>query len=144
VNPYNAYARAQVLVDETDKEQVLVRLFAALPEKIEGVKACIAQKDYERKYQELSRITLILEVLHSCLDMSYGEVSRDLAELYMYLIRRLRSVHGSLDTKALDECKTIVSNMGEGLSRAYEQLKKGRLQPTPERAAEQLSICTQV
>ena len=57
MNPYSAYTQARELVDENDKRKVLVAVLGALPEKIEGVKLLIGQKKYEKKFQELTKIT---------------------------------------------------------------------------------------
>ena len=125
MNPYSAYAQAHELVDENDKGKVLVRVLRALPEKIEGVKLLIAQKKYEKKYQELTKITMVIEILDQSLDMSFGEIPRNLSSLYRYLIRRLIEVHATLDGRTLDECKEIIGRIGDGFAEAYEQLKKG-------------------
>lgn len=124
MNPYNAYTRAGELVDENDKKRVLVKVLRALPEKIEGVKLFIDQKNYEKKYRELSRITMILEILDQSLDTSLGEIPQNLSLLYRYLIKRLTEVHATLDVKTLDECKEIIGNIADGFFAANEQLKK--------------------
>ena len=143
MNPYNAYARAHELVDESDKRKILIKVLRALPEKIEGVKLLIAEKKYEKKYYELTKITMVLEILDQSLDRSFGEIPRNLSSLYRYLIRRLTEVHATLDIKTLDECKEIIGRIGEGFIQAYEQVKKGpsRQQPTGEAST---SIQTQI
>jgi flagellar biosynthetic protein FliS len=125
VNPYNAYSQAAELVDDNDKRKVLVSVLRALPEKIEGVKLLIAQKQYEKKFRELTKITMALEILDQSLDMSLGEIPKNLSSLYRYLIRRLTEVHSSLDIKILDECRVIIGNIADGFAQAYEQVKRG-------------------
>ena len=126
VNPYNAYARANVMTDEQDKGKILIKVFEALCEKIEGVKALIAQKKYDRKFEELSRMTVILEILDASLDMSVGEIPMNLSSLYGYLIKKLREVHVTLDTNTLDECKSILTKLLEGFTEAYHAEKEAR------------------
>ena len=127
MNPYNAYTHGRSeLVDEDDKRKILVKVLRALPEKIEGVKLLIAEKKYEKKYQELTKITMVLEILDQSLDMSFGEIPRNLSSLYRYLIRRLTEVHATLDIKTLDECKEIIGRIGDGFFEAYEQLRKSQ------------------
>ncbi len=125
MNPYHAYTQAHELVDDSDKRKVLVKVLRALPEKIEGVKLLIAEKKYEKKYYELRKITMILEILDQSLDRSFGEIPRNLSSLYRYLIKKLTEVHATLDVKTLDECKEIIGRIGDGFFQAYEQLKKG-------------------
>jgi len=131
VNPYNAYARAHELVDLDDKGKILIKVFSALPEKIDRIKVLIAEKKYEKKYHELTKITMVIEILDRSLDMSYGEIPRNLSSLYHYLIRRLTEVHATLDTKTLDECKEIIGKIGAGFAQAYEQVKRGSPRQQP-------------
>ena len=129
MNPYNAYTQAAELVDENDKRKVLVTVLRALPEKIEGVKLLIAQKNYEKKFRELTKITMALEILDQSLDMSFGELPRNLSSLYRYLIKRLTEVHATLDVNTLEECKGIIGNIADGFAQAYEKVKKGPMRP---------------
>lgn len=127
MNPYDAYARANIMTDEQDKGKILIKVFEGLCEKIEGVKALIAQKKFDRKFEELSRITVILEILDSSLDMSLGEIPKNLSSLYAYLIMRLKKVHTTLDVAQLDECKMILTKLLEGFTEAYNSEKNTRL-----------------
>ena len=134
MNPYSAYSRAHGLVDETDKRKILLKVLRALPEKIEGVKLLIAQKQYEKKYHELTKITMVIEILDQSLDMSFGEIPRNLSALYRYLIKRLTEVHATLDIKTLDECKEIIGRIGDGFVEAYAQLTKAPSSQPPKDA----------
>jgi flagellar secretion chaperone FliS len=124
VNPFNAYTKAHELVDDNDKRKVLVKVLRTLPEKIDGIKVLIDQKKYERKYEELTKITMVLSILDQSLDMSYGEIPQNLSALYQYLIRRLNEVHSTLDAKILDECRTIIGQISDGFAEAYDQVKQ--------------------
>lgn len=136
MNPYNAYAQAHELVDDSDKRKILLKVLRALPEKIEGVKLLIAEKKYEKKYHELTKITMAIEILDQSLDRSFGEIPRNLSSLYRYLIKKLTEVHATLDVKTLDECKEIIGRISEGFFEAYEQLKRGPShQPSNEASA---------
>ncbi len=124
MNPYNAYAQANIMVDDHDKGKVLLKVFDALPGRIELVKTLIMEKKFERKFQELSRIVNILEVLNASLDMSFGDIAVNLSRLYAYLMKRLREVHSTLDLQTLDECKKIIATLAEGFGKAYELDRK--------------------
>jgi flagellar secretion chaperone FliS len=134
VNPFNAYTKAHELVDEDDKRKVLVKVLRVLPEKIDNVKLLINQEEYEKKYHELTKITMVLSILDQSLDMSFGEIPQNLSALYQYLIRRLTEVHATLDTGVLDECKKIIGQIAEGFAEAYDQAKKDELR-TPSTGA---------
>jgi flagellar protein FliS len=126
VNPYNAYAQANIMVNDQDKGKVLLKVFDALPGRIELVKTLIAEKKFERKFEELSRIVNVLEVLNASLDMSFGEIAANLSRLYTYLIKRLREVHTTLNPQTLDECKKIIATLAEGFGKAYELDRKAK------------------
>ena len=68
---------------------------------------------------------MVLEILDQSLDMSFGELPRNLSSLYRYLIKRLTEVHATLDVNTLEECKGIIGNIANGFAQAYEQVKKG-------------------
>lgn len=124
MNPYSAYSKARELVDDDDKRKVLVKVLRALPEKMDNVKLLIGQGEYEKKYHELTKITMVLSILDQSLDMSFGEIPQNLSALYRYLIKRLTEVHSTLDTRTLDECKEIIGQIGDGFAEAYDKVKK--------------------
>ncbi len=124
MNPYSAYAAATMMTNEHDKGKILLTVLETLTRKIEGVKTLIAQKKYEKKYEELTRIVQALQILNASLDMSLGEIPKNLSLLYDYLMRRLQEVHVSLDVGTLDECKSILATISDGFAEAYRTQKK--------------------
>ncbi len=132
---YAAYSAASRAVDEENKPRILLTVYEGILDKFEIVKSAIEKKDFETKYRELSKITTIIDILTSSLDMSQGVIPRNLASLYDYIGRRILEVHTSLDTGIIDECKSIISNLHEGFAKAYEaERKKERVDhPVPER-----------
>jgi flagellar protein FliS len=127
VTGYNAYARANTIVDEEDKGRLLIKVFQAILAKLDLVKQYIEQKEYEKKYEELSKVITAIEVLNSSLDMSYGEIPHNLSLVYEYLMRRLREVHRSLDANPVSECRKILSGISDGFIAAYESERKRSL-----------------
>jgi flagellar biosynthetic protein FliS len=130
-NPLQAYALAEISIDDDDKEAMVVKAFQLMLEKIEVIKDSIENRDHARKYRELSKMTTALAVLASSLDMSLGELPRRLHAIYYYLERRLQEVHRTLDLKTINECKDIISSLSDGFSEAYkeEKAKKKRVIP---------------
>ncbi|MGD0486330.1 MAG: flagellar export chaperone FliS [Syntrophorhabdales bacterium] len=137
MNPYSAYAAATMMTDEHDKGKILLTVLETLTRKIEEVKMLIAQKKYEKKYVELTRIVQTIQVLDASLDMSLGEIPKNLSFLYGYLMRRLQEVHASLDISTLDECKSILATISEGFTEAYRTVKR---RTRPAAAAETRSL----
>jgi flagellar protein FliS len=140
MNPYNAYAAASMMTDEHDKGKVLLKVLRTLIERIDDVKVLIAEKKYEKKYHELTRIVQVILMLQGSLDMSFGEIPKNLSLLYQYLMRRLQEVHASLDIAALDECKSILTKITEGFTQAYRAEKKAGHAAAPADHAPGLSV----
>jgi flagellar protein FliS len=124
VNRCRAYSAASEIVDEDDKPRLLLKVLQTMMDKLEVVKVAIHQRDYAKKFAELSKIVITLEALSGSLDMSQGDIARNLSSIYGYLIRRLNEVHTSLNVRTIEECKSIVSKVFEGFSKAYDVERK--------------------
>ncbi len=130
MDPYRAYSSADANIDERNKPKLLLKAFQSMLDKIDIVKAAINNRDFEKKYDELTKVTTALEILDSSLDMSQGEIPQNLSNLYRYVVRRLLVVHANHDTTVLDECRAILSRINEGFVEAYnkEMHERPRLQ----------------
>lgn len=126
MNPYSAYSAADSNVDGDNKPKLLLKVYQSMLDKMDIVKNAIQKKNFEKKYQGLTKLTMVLEILDSSLDMSQGEVSKNLSDLYQYVVKRLLSVHISQDLAVLDECRSIISRLNEGFIAAYEKETKGK------------------
>jgi flagellar secretion chaperone FliS len=123
MNPYQTYRNVERSVNTDDTPKVLLKVYQIILEKLEIVKHAIENQNYLVKDRELSKITTAIEILDSSLDSSYGEIPKNLSNLYIYLLRRLRNVQFSLDVKGLDECKSLLTKIYEGFEGAYENEK---------------------
>lgn len=120
MNAYQKYAVMKDITDESDKAKLLLKVYETILDKHEVVKAAIVEKDYKKKYEALSKITTALQLLNESLDMSYGEIPRNLSSLYAYLMRRLREVNTTLDIGTVEESQKIIRTILNGFSSAYE------------------------
>jgi flagellar secretion chaperone FliS len=120
----NAYAAANNMVEEDDKCAVLLKVLQGVMDKCDIIKHAIEQKDFEKKYSELSKVAMIIQVLDSSLDMNQGEVPERLSSLYDYLLRRLAELHVNPDAKVVSECKNIFGNIMEGFIQASQIERK--------------------
>lgn len=127
MNPYSAYAAADKNVDGDNKPKLLLKVYQSMLDNIDIVKAAIEKKNFEKKYEGLTKLTLVLEILDASLDMSQGEISKNLSDLYQYLQKRLASVHMSLDTAVLCECRSIMSRLHEGFIAACDKEAKEKV-----------------
>lgn len=142
MNPYGAYAQTDIMVDGQDKGKILVKVLNALPDKIDLVKYYIEQKRFEKKCNELNRIISIVQILDAALDMSYGEIPRNLSALYKYIAKKLGEVHSTLDQKALDECKTLVKKISEGFETAERVARASQVRGSRDSAGSLVSNLT--
>jgi flagellar protein FliS len=124
VDPLQAYRAAKTSVDADDRAKVLVKALELLIEKIDVVKMAVTKKNFQLKFSELTKISQAIQILNASLDMTYGEIPKNLSLLYDYLIRTLRSSHLDADTKTLDECRGIMVSLYEGFSGAYKAARK--------------------
>lgn len=118
---YKKYSTANDLVDYTDKPKLLLKVYEAILDKIDIVMSTIDKGNFEKKYIELSKVTNVLEILDASLDMSMGEISKNLSGIYRYLIKRLNEVHRNCDTKILEECKQLIGVIYDGFLKAYDK-----------------------
>ena len=127
MNPYTAYATADSSVDEDNKPKLVLKVFQAMLEKLDVIKVAIRSGNYEKKYNDLRNLTAVVEILDSSLDMSYGDIPRNLSSLYQYVVRRLLEVHSTNNERILDECKAILTKINEGLMEAYNMEKRSQI-----------------
>jgi flagellar secretion chaperone FliS len=125
---FNAYAIANNMVEEEDKGNILLKVLQGIIDKCDIIKHAIEQKDYEKKYTELSKVAMIIQVLQSSLDMNQGELSEKLSSLYDYLLRRFTQLHANPDAQVVSECKGILGNIMEGFTKAHQIERKKNLQ----------------
>lgn len=127
----SAYRRSQV---ETADRLELVRLtHAALAKALAQAREAILDGDLAREAERTARAMEAIVELASSLDMERGgEIARNLASLYAYLMQRLAHGLCSASTEAVDEALRIV----EVLRSAWDELGAGgRPNPAlPERA----------
>jgi flagellar secretion chaperone FliS len=124
MNQYRAYTAVDNSVDGDNKPKLLLKAYQLMLDKIDVVKIAIQRKDIEKKYEELTKLTMAIEVLDSSLDMSQGEVAKNLSALYEYLVRKLTGIHASQDLKALEECRDVMKQINEGFLAAYKERKE--------------------
>jgi flagellar biosynthetic protein FliS len=120
----NAYAAVNNMVEEEDKCTILLKVLQGVIDKCDIIKGAIEQKDYEKKYTEVSKVAMIIQVLDSSLDMNQGEVPEKLSSLYNYLLKRLAQLHAKPDMKIVSECRSIFCNIMDGFVQAGQIERK--------------------
>jgi|YelNatPaOPRAMG01_1025707.scaffolds.fasta_scaffold00352_2 flagellar protein FliS len=125
LNGFLAYKNAEVCIDTEDKPRLLIKVYEELLKKLDIAAKAAEEKDFKKKVEELSKAISVLEILDSSLDMSYGEIPRNLSILYTYILKNLRFAQRSPKKDKIEECKGLLSSILEGFRKAYEGKKEG-------------------
>jgi len=121
LNGINSYKNIANTISEEDKGQLLLKVFERMLEKLDLAVEYIENKNFEKKYEELSQIRQVLDVLYDCVDTQYGEISINLQSLYLYIIKRLDEANIKSDINALKECKSLIKTIYEGFDETYKR-----------------------
>jgi flagellar protein FliS len=83
----------------------------------------ISEKQYEAKSSTLGKASDIIFELITILDKDKGgEIATSLASLYNFVLREITDANSSLNTKALDNAKKILSELRE----SWESIKNNK------------------
>lgn len=123
LNGLEQYRNNANIVDDDDKGLLLLKVFQGIMTKLDTIGTYIESKNYEKKYEEITKVKQIIEIMHDSVDISYGEISKNLQALYLYIIKRLNEVNIKNDICILSECKTLIKTIYEGFEEAYKKEK---------------------
>jgi flagellar protein FliS len=95
--------------------QLVAMLFQKLLDNIATAKGAISQKNYAKKGTELSNAISIIGVLQASLDFKQGgEISNNLASIYVYCSEQLLAASLSNDIDKLNEIAQILIPIKSG------------------------------
>ncbi|MFT6193514.1 MAG: flagellar protein FliS [Cognaticolwellia sp.] len=95
--------------------QLVAMLFQKLLDNIATAKGAITQKNYAKKGTELSNAIAIIGVLEASLDFKQGgEISANLASIYLYCSEQLLAASVSNDIDKLNEIAQILIPIKSG------------------------------
>ena len=95
--------------------QLVAMLFQKLLDNIATAKGAITQKNYAKKGTELSNAIAIIGVLQASLDFKQGgEISNNLASIYVYCSEQLLAASLSNDIDKLNEIAQILIPIKSG------------------------------
>ncbi|MBU5257519.1 flagellar export chaperone FliS [Tissierella praeacuta] len=86
-------------------------------------KYSIENKDLEKAHSSLIRAQDIILELNYSLDMNY-DISKELRELYSFILSKLVDANINKDTKAIDEALVIVNDMRDTWKEVIKQIKQ--------------------
>ncbi len=111
---YRANA-VEIQVAGADAHRLVTLLFEGFESSVAEAHGALASGDTERKCSALTRaIRIIDEGLRANLNLTDGgELARDLAELYAYVVNRLTMANARNDAAMLAECARLIKPLHE-------------------------------
>ena len=73
----------------------------------------IARSDYELKGKMISKSIAVVNGLKDCLDLSHGELPRNLCDLYEYIVETLFKANLTSDLEAIEEVQRLLKTVRE-------------------------------
>lgn len=99
-------------IENATPHRLVQMLMAGALEKIAAAKGRMLYADHAEKGRQISWAISIISGLQSSLDMEAGgEISRNLDNLYDYMVRRLGEAGASNDPNILDEVTSLLSEV---------------------------------
>ena len=73
----------------------------------------IDRSDFELKGKMISKSIAIINGLKDCLDLTHGELPRNLHDLYEYMIEKLFKANLTADMEAIEEIQSLLKTVRE-------------------------------
>jgi flagellar protein FliS len=116
---YKAYHRASHTVSNTRQ---VVMLYDGAIRFLQQAAEAIEKKDYETRYNKLTRVSDIVIGLQSCLDFDVGgDSAKILYDFYSAIDLRIFALHRSNDLK---ECQAVIAQMKE-MREVWQNIDRG-------------------
>jgi flagellar protein FliS len=115
MNIYETYRETEILT--ADPIRLTEILYREAVEATRLARACLHAGEIESRGRAISRVSGIVIELASSLDQARGgELSRTLAELYVYILGRLTDAHASQIEQPLAEVEQLLLTLLDGWS----------------------------
>ena len=121
---YGLGAYKKTSVETASKEQILLMLYqAAIKNCKKGIEA-IEQKNLAKKGENIGKMQDIVVELSNSLDFEVGgEVAKELASLYDYILYSSTQANIKIDKAHLEGCLKVLNTLYDGWSEAIKNLK---------------------
>ncbi len=88
-------------------------LFDGAIDYIGVARQAITRSDYELKGKMISKSIAVVNGLKDCLDLSHGELPRNLCDLYEYIVETLFKANLTSDLEAIEEVQRLLKTLRE-------------------------------
>jgi flagellar protein FliS len=121
---YGLGAYKKTSVETASKEQILLMLYqAAIKNCKKGIEA-IEQKNIAKKGEHIGKLQDIIIELSNSLDFEVGgDVAKELASLYDYMLYASTQANIKIDKTHLEGCLKVLNTLYEGWTEAIKSVK---------------------
>jgi flagellar protein FliS len=121
---YGLGAYKKTSLHTASKEQILLMLYQAAIKNCKKAIEAIDNKDIPKKGEFIGKLQDIVIELNNSLDFKVGgEVAKELASLYDYLLYASSQANISMDKEPLNGCLNVLTTLYEGWNDAIKSLK---------------------
>jgi flagellar protein FliS len=125
---YGLGANKKTSVETASKEQILLMLYQAAIKNCKKAIEAIEQKNIAKKGEYIGKMQDIVVELSNSLDFEVGgDVAKELASLYDYILYSSTQANIKIDKSQLEGCLRVLNTLYDGWTEAVKQIKT---QPT--------------
>ena len=121
---YGLGAYKKTSVETASKEQILLMLYQAAIKNCKKAIEAIDQKNLAKKGEYIGKMQDIVMELSKSLDFEVGgDVAKELASLYDYLLYSSTQANIKIDKSQMEGCLRVLNTLYEGWTEAIKNLK---------------------
>jgi len=121
---YGLGAYKKTSVETASKEQILLMLYQAAIKNCKKAMEAIDNKNLAKKGEYIGKLQDIVVELSNSLDFEVGgEVAKELASLYDYILYSSTQANIKIDKTHLEGCLKVLNTLYDGWTEAIKQIK---------------------
>jgi flagellar protein FliS len=133
---YGLGAYKKTSVQTASKEQILLMLYQAAIKNCKKAMEAIDEKNVAKKGEYIGKMQDIVVELSNSLDFEIGgEVAKELASLYDYILYASTQANIKIEKSHLEGCLKVLNTLYEGWTEAVKQIKTQTPVTTPSKSA---------
>lgn len=133
---YGLGAYKKTSVQTASKEQILLMLYQAAIKNCKKAIEAIDEKNIAKKGEYIGKMQDIVVELSNSLDFEIGgDVAKELASLYDYILYASTQANIKIEKSHLDGCLKVLNTLYDGWTEAVKQIKTQTPTTTPSKSA---------
>lgn len=121
---YGLGAYKKTSVETASKEQILLMLYQAAIKNCKKAIEAIEQKNLSKKGEYIGKLQDIIVELSNSLDFEIGgDVAKELASLYDYILYSSTQANIKIEKSYLDGCLKVLNTLYDGWTEAIKNMK---------------------